>query len=473
MTEQPRELLAADKMRRVERLGTPRPYWTATQQALFDSPYALTVAWGANGVGKSEAIAELARRAIAGQLNWQRPGPRTVMLLGNTWKQLGQTLKYLFAGLDKSWVRPRIRYEAGGIKGQRIAIFDIMGGPGKGGELWCGTFDAENSAGPRAEVVITDEPLPESVFNELWPRLLGRNGRMYQTFTPTLGTAHKLDYLWKLVDDPTKPWAGEIRTPLTLEAVTPVGSRFPIPWMTQEEIDRFEAGLSAVQVDMRMGRVRTPRVDTAYFGCWGPHLVTADTPPGGTRLGIGIDHGSRPGAQRAVLAAVGGRGIYARAWVLDEYKGDGRTESEDDARGILSMLERQGYALKDIDLWVGDRAHHGDRRGGAKSNTRLQMSIAQAMGVDVTRRGWAAHLPEPLRRMQTPRKYDRSVWEGVEILHRMMVGQAGKPMLTLSPRCTALAYDFATWQGAKLDPCKDGIDACRYVVVPMAEGDVR
>ena len=80
------------------------------------------------------------------------------------------------------------------MKGQRLQVFDIIDGPGKGGELRLGTFKAQNLAGPRANVVITDEPLPEAVHNELWPRLLGRDGRMYQGFTPTLGTAHRLDY---------------------------------------------------------------------------------------------------------------------------------------------------------------------------------------------------------------------------------------------------------------------------------------
>jgi len=466
-----RELLTAGRLRRADRLGRPPERWTDDQQALFESPYRMTVWWGANGIGKSLALAELTRRAISGRLPWQRRGPQVVVLTGHTWSQLGATMRYLWQGLNRSWVRRGLRYEGGQIKGQRLQVFDIIAGPGDGGELRCGTFKAgaENLAGPRADVVITDEPLPEDIYNELWPRLLGRMGRMYQTFTVTLGTAQKLDYLWRLVDDSTKPWAGQIQTELTLDAVTPRGGLVELPWMHPEEIQQFEEGLSKLHADMRMGRTRTPLANQVYFSAWGPHLVGETRPPAGTRVGVGIDHGSKPGAQRAVLGAVGGRGLHSRVWVMDEYQGDGRTESEQDARGILAMLARNDLAVADVDVWVGDRAHHGDHRGGKKSNQRLKAAIAEALGHDTSRRGWTEKLPKPLRYMVVPRKYDQSVWEGCDILHRLMVGVT--PRLTVNPRCTVLAEDLAGWQGGLNDPHKDGIDAFRYFAVPMVEGE--
>ena len=446
------------------------------QQRLFDSPYRLTVFWGANGIGKSMALAELARRALVGGLHWQRPGPHTVILAGHTWIQLGVTLRYLFDGfpgvmpaLSPGWFRPGVRYESGGIKGQRLQCYDVVGGPGKGGELRCGTFQAEGLSGPRADVVITDEPLPEPVYSELWPRLLGRKGRMYEGFTPTLGTSGDLGYLWDLVDDPGRPWAGEIQVRLDMDAVTPRGGLRPRPWMDQGEIDEFEAGLSAVHVAMRMGRERMPRTDTAYFSAWGPHLLSDERPPDGTPVGVGIDHGSRPGAQRAVLSAVGGRGLQASVWTLDEVKGDGRTNEDEDAAGILAMLGRQKLEVADVDLWVGDRAHHGDHRGGVKSNDRLKQALAKRLGMDTTRRGWSAGLPAPLRQMRTPRKYDRSVWEGVDIMHKLMLGK--QPRLHLAPCCVPLRSDIEQWQGGTTDPAKDGIDGWRYAVVPMVEGE--
>jgi hypothetical protein len=451
-------------------------HWTHAQQSAFDAPYRLCVLWGGNGIGKSLTLAELARRHLGMEQPWQRSGqPPVVVLGGNTWSQLGSTLHYLWDSLPPGWLRPGVRFESGGLKGQRLQVYDIVGGPGAGGELRCGTWSAgaQNLAGPRASYVLCDEPVKESIHNELWPRLFGRGGRMVQTFTVTMSTCDDLGYLWALVDDPSKPWAGQIQTELTLDAVTPRGGVFEYPWMSAEEIRQAEAGLSRVEADMRMGRTRTPRLNTAWFSSWGPHLIHPVHPPGGTPLGVGIDHGSRPGAQRATLVAVGGRGPRARAWILGHHQGDGRTESEEDARGILAMLDRAGVALADVDLWVGDRAHGGDSRGGVKSNARLLRSFALALGIDTDAREWTAKLPRNLRNIRTPRKYNRSVWEGMEVLHRMTVGD--DPRLTMSPDpcCAPLNEDFALWQGGQTDPHKDGLDSARYAIVPMAEGETR
>lgn len=467
-----RSLLTDARLRRAEVGGRPVTRWTAPQRALFDSPHKLTVLWGANGIGKSVAMGEYCVRAIAGELHWQRPGPQVVMLAGNTWSQLGSTIKYMMEGRLRGWLPHGVRYEGGTMKGQRLAIFSIVDGPGKGGELRLGTFRARNLAGPRANVVVTDEPMPESVYAELWPRLLGRGGRMVQGFTPTLGTAHDVGYLWELVDDQTKPWAGEIHVPLTLEAVTPRGGLLSMPWMTQDEISTFEQGLPEIERDLRMGRSRTPRRDQAYFSAWRPDLVRHRplSELAGWRLGVGIDHGSKPGSQRAIVVACGGSGLYSHLHVLAEYQAEGRTSTREDARAILDMLDRLGVSPADVDVWKGDRAHHGDRRGGKKSNQRLKAALAEQMGHDTRRRGWSEKLPEPLRYMSVPRKFDGSVWEGSEILHRLMVDDP--PRFSVDPAAVHIQHDLASWEGSTspTDPWKHGIDALRYIGVPMAEG---
>lgn len=471
-----RPLLSAERGRREEVLGRPRTRWTAPQLRILESPYRVTVAWGANGIGKSLTMAEVVRRGLVSELHWQRQGPKTVILAGNSWAQIGVTLGYLWETVDKRWFKGTLRFEAGGLRGQRLQVFDIVGGPGKGGQLRCGTFNAGagNLAGPRADLVVTDEPMPEKIYAELLPRLFGRGGRIMVGFTPTLGTADDVGYLWRMVDDPLLPWVGQIPVELNLEAVTLLGGLVPYSWSSAEEIEQFEASLPLLERDMRMGRSRIPRPDTAYFSAWGSHLMRpldiSQIPRGGTKLGIGIDHGSRPGAQRAVLVAMNGTDIYARAWVIDEYQGDGRTESEQDAAGILAMLGRHGLEVEHVDVWIGDRAHGGYQGGnGAKSNQRLKAAIAHKLGHQVgTKTGWHEKLPRGLRYMWVPRKYDRSVWEGCEILHRLMVG--GQPRIVFADRCTTLADDIARWEGKKTDPHKDGIDALRYVIVDMLEG---
>jgi hypothetical protein len=443
--------------------------WTDWQRRVLESPYHLSVNWGPNGIGKSLVLAEKARRAICGTLPWQRPGRQVVILAGKTWTQLGSTLRYLWEGVEPGWFRPGVRYESGGVKGQRLAVYDIVGGPGAGNELRCGTFNAENLAGPRATWIGTDEPFPEPIHNELWPRLFGRNGRMDAFFTTTIATTGKIQYLWDIVDDPERPWAGEVHTALDLAAVTPRGGLVDIPWVTQGEIDMFESGLSAIERDMRMGRSRKPRLDTAYFSAWGPHLRQDYRPRPGDRIGIGIDHGSRPGAQRASLIYVSGSHHHARVHVGAHYKADGRTEIEQDARGILDMVQRAGHRVEDVDVWLGDRSHGGDKWGGVKSNVRLQRAIAQVLGINVERQrhNWIGDLPGPLQAMRKPRKYDGSVWDGCEELHRLMV--AGRFTLSPATECDALDTDFSEWQAAFTDPAKDGIDSVRYPAVAMVD----
>ena len=472
MTVLSRQAMTDARRARRQVEGAPIRRWTDAQRAFIESPYRLTVWWGGNGIGKSVAVAELVRRALCSQLHWQRPGPKVVILAGNTLMQLGATLQYLWNSEFRAWLRPGVRYESGSLKGQRLLVFDIIAGPGAGSTLRCGSFtDVDNLAGPRADVVVTDEPLPQKAYDELWARLFGRNGRMYQTFTVTMTTAPKLDYLWQMVDNESLPWAGQIQTELTLENVTPRGGLIELPWYSPDELREAEEGLSERQRDIRMGRTRHPMSGGVEFKSWGPHLIgPCDVPPG-TPLGVGIDHGSKPGAQRAVLVAVGGRGPQARVWVLDEYKGDGRTESEEDAAGILAMLVRNGFSLGDVDTWYGDRAHAGDRKGGAKSNLRLIWSMAAHLGYDTSRKGWREKLPVAFRRMRVPFKRESSVWDGVEALHRLMVGRA--PRITMAPRCAALNHDLSTWDGNRRAPEKDGIDALRYIVVPMSEREER
>jgi hypothetical protein len=104
--------------------------------------------------------------------------------------------------------------------------------------------------------------------------------------------------------------------------------------------------------------------------------------------------------------------------------------------------------------------------GGKKSNYRLMRAIARAVGIDDSAKLWRDRLPAPLRRMWTPTKYDGSVWDDVEVLHRLMVTKR----LTLDPSCggaDSLAGDFAQWNGRYIDPHKDGIDSLRYAAVPM------
>ena len=92
------------------------------------------------------------------------------------------------------------------------------------------------------------------------------------------------------------------------------------------------------------------------------------------------------------------------------------------------------------------------------------------LGHDTRVRGWTEKVPKPLRFMKTPRKYSQSVWEGAEVLHRMMVSDP--PRFTVDPSCHGLIESLNEWNGSTspTDPWKHAIDALRYIAVPMSEG---
>jgi hypothetical protein len=426
--------------------------------------------WGGNGLGKSYILAEYCRRYLAREHSWQAGDshPPQLILAGNTWGQLSQLLEYLWAVVDRRWFREVLRLEGGSIKGQRLPIFDVVAGPGRGGQLRLGTFDAKTLAGPRAGLVVTDEPMPESVFTELVTRTIGRadRTRMLIGYTPTLGNCYGLEYLWKLVDDPATPWVGEVQMELTAENCTPRGGLVERPWMAQGRIDEIAATLPAKERDMRLGRARQPIQAAAYFDRWDPQSMVRTrqlTEMAGWRLAVGVDHGSRPGAQCAYLVAVLPMGEgQCRVHVIAEYVATTQTSAEDGA-GIASMLARAGVAVGQVDLWVGDRAHESRSKAVWKTNQFLRAGIARALGVDVTRRDWTKSIPRPLAQMRTPKKFVGSHWARALVLHRLMTQGA----LTVDPGCPHLIQALGTWQGGSKEPEKDKLDAFGY---PVLEG---
>jgi hypothetical protein len=384
-------------------------------------------------------------------------------------------VRSLWRFLDPRAFKARIDLSEGSVKGQRLPILTAIAGPGAGSQIRLGTYEmgALSVQGWTIHRAQLDEPPKQPFYTEVRSRVVTTGGRVRMGFCPT--AAHMgvdgiaLDYVWRLVDDGL---IGLIHAPLCVESVTPARGLIRVPTMSKADIEAFAREIPARDRSMRLGLARYPHQEGAYFDAYSTALVRDLGIPAGN-LGIGIDHGSKPGRQRASLVVVTGRGMNAKIHVLRHYRSVGRSDDAADAAGILEMLRATGHTIDDVDFWVGDRAHGGDRNGGKKSNSRLRRAIAQAVGIDVSQRNWFRRLPQPLQRLYPPYKTEGSVWDDAEVLHRAMV-RAG---FTLDPSCAegedSLSQDFLAWQGSSTDPHKDGIDSVRYVAVPMTSFDWR
>ena len=426
--------------------------------------------WGAVRTGKSTVLAEDCARYLRGDHPRQMHTGATVQLhAGRSWSQMTDQVRTLWEFLDPRDFKARLDLSEGSVKGQRMPVLTAIRGGRAGSQIRLGTYEmgALSVQGWTIHRAQLDEPPPQLYYTEVRSRVITTGGRVRIGFCPT--SAHMgvrgtdLDYVWKLAD------SGEIRlihAPLTVENVTPCEGLIRAPLMTAEAIEAFAREIPARDRSMRMGLSRHPDQEGRFFDAWSNELIVDRGVPPGFSLGVGIDHGSQPGRQRATLVATQGTGARAQVPALRHYRSQGRSDDDADAAGILQMITETGHDLSDIDFWIGDRAHGGDHLGGKKSNYRLMRALARAVGIDDSAKLWRDRLPAPLRRMWTPTKYDGSVWDDVEVLHRLMVGKR----LTLDPSCggaDSLAGDFAKWNGRYIDPHKDGIDSCRYACVPM------
>jgi hypothetical protein len=236
--------------------------------------------------------------------------------------------------------------------------------------------------------------------------------------------------------------------------------------MSGQAIEELRMTLQALERDMRLGLARSPVRGAAYFDRWDPTTMVRARPLHELRLwrlAVGVDHGSRPGAQCAYLVAVLAQGEgRCQVHVLGEYVATTQTSAEDGA-GIVAMLARAGVQVAEVDLWVGDRAHEAKSRAVYKTNQFLRAGIARAIGVDVTRRDWTQRVPKPLAMLRTPRKFVGSHWVRAMAIHRLMTSDA----LTVDPGCPHLIQALGEWQGGSKEAAKDKLDAFGY---PVLEG---
>lgn len=306
-----------------------------------------------------------------------------------------------------------------------------------------------------------DEP-PKNprTLTEVRQRLERRGGVLLLSYTPINAP---VDHLRELVA------AGVIEDhwrPLTPAELIPVGRSRPLRTADGREMDRdwIEARRASVPDHERPvvidGEWETRSLDRyfAVFRHGGAQSHVHDrVPTWDVDLVLGVDHGSAPGKQIAVLLCVWQDDEQVHVYVLDEYTdASGTATPAGDARGILSMLERHGLSWADLAFAGGDRVHLPGR-AEQKSNKDLQAQVARLLGCAPD----AVQPPIRTAKRGTGRGagsvQTRSRW----LYHRMLEEDG----FAVHPRCARVVEAMSRYD-LRDNEFKDPVDAIVYGLDP-------
>lgn len=450
--------------------------WTRPQLDYLSIPERLAVWRAGNQVGKSEALAADIVWTARGdhphrEVRPNGAGPVEIMVVSYSHAQMRPLMWKIWRLLSPDEVDPKLSCTKGaGLKGYKEPHISLVSGPGEGSVIYFATYKqgTEALAGPSLDAVFCDEPMSELVYGELAPRLIRRSGTMRITMTPTPDSApqlwlrDKIEEDRKAAEEEGRPrrWR-DFQTTINEHNLTPVGGLIEVPFKTQPEIDEIVADYLADELPMRRDGAWEGVLSDRWLTNFGEHAVRDGAPERG-RLwwAIGIDHGAKAGRQCAALVCYNER--TRMLWALDEYRSDGRSSTRQDAEAILAMLRRHGLSWKDIDYWVGDRAHGGDLYGNFKSNQELMLEFEHLL------RTPRQTLRAEGLRLRTPRKSTGSMRRGYRLLNSMLrEGQA-----VIHARCEGIQESAMTWAGKLQDPAKDVLDAWRYAVERLYDDNV-
>ena len=460
---------AAILARRAEESPSAYLAWLPLQWSfMHDDAKIKLIRAGNQWFGKTEALcAELRWRCTGTHpyLTGLPEPPIEAVVVSPTAEHSRKFQKKFWKGLDKRLVDPRTELDpTRGFRGvQPNCIFKngsiVRFRSGKSGGLAL--------SGDTLHLAIIDEPTRQAIYEEIERRVSRLGGHVLIGLTPR-HAPEPLTWLQGLV---TAGVVSEHHARLEPEQMIPVGHASPL-------IDPETGGpLDAEWIARQRARVLSHEASIILDGEWevppeGQSFPAFDWRPGGSHvtsewdpglevsLYVGIDHGEREFKQCACLVAVYGGGMYPKVHVLDEYTGDGLTTHDQDARGILAMLERWGIRWGELRGVTGDRDHDVSRRSvysvTRKSNSRMQAEIARELGV-------------PYERLKPTIRYAK---RGSNNRGRLRFGYAWLHEQMLRPdhfrvqaRCvhTIESLRRHAWQD---DGTKDIIDALRYALEP-------
>jgi hypothetical protein len=317
-------------------------------------------------------------------------------------------------------------------------------------------------ASSTCNLVVIDEPVDMEVWNECLARTLrggrgGSRGTLAMTMTPV---GKDMTYLRQLVS------SGKVSdhpAPLTIEATTPRGCN---PLLTQKQIDSVTGSFLPIDREARIsGSWDVGVLEGRVFENFTDEMISSSPVPAGGEFhfAIGIDHGSQPNTQIAILSVIDMQNPREpRVYILDEYI-SGMAPPEYHARAILEMLKRNDIE-PNMCRWTGDTAHAGsrDKRVKIMSNLLLMRAFEAILGLPPKGLGWRIH---------TAVKQRFSVYFGASMIHSIM----SRKHFWIHPKCERTIKSLQRWvlhrSQARRSEDQWGhcVDALRYNIMPIID----
>jgi hypothetical protein len=180
-----------------------------------------------------------------------------------------------------------------------------------------------------------------------------------------------------------------------------------------------------------------------WIAGFGDDNLFSEPPKNIESLGLGFDHGERPGASVCYLVGYDG----STAWVLAEYQNEERNTPLMEAKAITEMIGAWGIKLTQIEHAFGDSNSSGRLGLGFSVNSLLERAFADIMK--------QARPPFDIR---VPYKGPGSI----KARARMMNTAAIEGRLRVHESCTSLINTLRYWRGGN-DDLKHSFDSCGYI----------
>ena len=406
---------------------------TKPQKDFLADPAKIKLLLGGNQIGKTRAAACLLLYHVMGRHPYLDVGiTKEAWLITVSHEQSRTIQAKLFEMIPKDELHPDCEFIPG--KGFRGLAPVIRFKNPKFGIIRIKTCNqglalASGSCG----LVVIDEPVPAETFNELLARTLrggkgGTQGILAITMTPV---GIDVQYLRKMVEE------GKVSCTigkLTIEDTTPEGLK---PLLTEKQIKNITDSYLPIDREARInGSWDIGILQGRVFENFIPEMISSLPIPKDAMktiiFSVGIDHGSSPNSQTAVLSAIDMKDVHdPKIYILNEYVGS-QAPPEHHARAILEMIQATGLKPEQC-KWTGDTAHQNHKADKRMSNVLLMRAYENILRYPPKTLPW---------KIRTVRKGKGSFYLTTSIIHAAM----SRRSFQIQPNCEQLIQAIQRWQ---------------------------